>query len=128
MLHEFRTASRQNGFSLLEVMVALAIVAVSLGAVIHAVGVAASHETIIGEKTFARWVAMNQIAKAQLEHAWPKVGKITGDEEMAGGKWLWEQKTLGTEDENVKRIELSVWRDGHKDEEPAAYLVGFLAR
>ncbi len=120
--------NNQRGFSLIEVIVALAIVAVSLGAVIHAVGVAANHEAIIGEKTFARWVGMNQVAKAKLEHAWPRVGESTGNEEMVGARWVWKQKTLSTQDNNVKRLEISVWRSGHEKEEPAAFVVGFLTR
>lgn len=118
----------RQGFSLIEVMVALVVVAVSLGAVIHTVGISAHHETFIGEQTFARWVGMNQLAKAKLEHAFPRVGKTKGDDEMAGTKWVWEQNTLSTADENVRRVELSIWRSGHDKEEPAATVVGFLAK
>jgi len=120
--------SRQQGFSLLEVIVALAIVAVSLGAVIHAVGVSANHEAIMGERTFARWVAMNQLAKIKIEHTWPSIGTSKGDEEMAGGNWVWKQKTLSTNDENVRRVEVSVWRRGHEKDNPDAAIVGFVAK
>ena len=120
--------AQHQGFSLLEVIVALAIVAVSLGAVIHAVGVSANHEASMGEKTFARWVAMNQVAKAQIEHAWPSIGDTKGDEDMGGGKWVWKQKTLSTADKNVRRIEVSVWREGHEKDSPDALIVGFLTQ
>ncbi len=120
--------SSHHGFSLLEVMVALAIVAVSLGAVIKTVGVSASNEAAMGEKTFARWVGMNQIAKIKLERIWPSIGDTKGDEEMAGGKWIWKQKTLSTEDENVRRVEVSVWRSGQEGNSPDAFIVGFLAK
>ncbi len=116
------------GFSLIEVMVALTIVAVSLGAVIQTVGVSANHEASMGEKTFARWVAMNHIATVKLEHVWPSIGNTKGDEDMAGGKWVWKQKTLNTVDENVRRIEVTVWRAGHEKTNPAAFLVGFITK
>lgn len=118
----------QKGFSLIEVMVALVIVAVSLGAVIHAVGTAANHEAMIGEQALARWVGMNQLAQSKLEHAFPKVGETKGDDEMAGTKWVWVQKTLSTDDENVRRVELSIWRSGREKESPAATVVGFLSK
>ena len=120
--------TNQKGFSLLEVMVALAIVAVSLGAVIHAVGVSATHEAAMGEKTFARWVGMNQLAKLKIEHKWPSIGSSKGDEDMAGGKWVWKQKTLNTDDKNVRRVEVSVWRAGNEKNNADAFIVGFLAK
>ena len=118
----------KQGFSLIEIMVALLIVSIALGGAIYTVGISARNETIISNATFARWVAMNQIAKIKLEHAWPSIGNTKGDEEMAGGKWVWKQKTRSTENELVRRIEISVWREGSEKENPDAFLVGFLAK
>ena len=114
------------GFSLIEVMVALVIIGVALGAVIKTVGTAAQHEAIIGEKTFARWVAMNQAAAEKLKHSWPSIGTSNGTDKMANIDWAWKQKTLSTADENVRRIEISVWKEGHEKSNPNAFLVGFL--
>lgn len=125
MLHN---AHRTAGFSLIEVMVALLIVAISLGGVTYTVGNIARNETVIGEKTFARWVAMNQIAKAQIEHAWPSIGTSNGDETMAGVEWKWEQKALNTADENVRKIEVSVWSAASGQDNPSVTLTGFLAK
>ncbi|CAA6808098.1 MAG: Type II secretion system protein GspI [uncultured Thiotrichaceae bacterium] len=119
---------RSAGFSLIEVMVALLIVAISLGGVTYTVGNVARNETVIGEKTFARWVAMNQIAKAQIERTWPSIGTSNGDETLAGIVWKWEQKALNTADENVRKIEVSVWSTVSDQENPSVTLTGFLAK
>jgi len=119
---------KSAGFSLIEVMVALLIVAISLGGVTYTVGNIARNETVIGEKTFARWVAMNQIAKAQIERAWPSIGTSNGDETLAGVEWKWEQKALNTADENVRKIEVSVWSTASEQENPSVTLTGFLAK
>ena len=119
---------REDGFSLIEVMVALLIVAISLGGAIYTVGVSARNEAAISNKTFARWVAMNHIAEEKIKHAFPKVGASKGEEAMAGAKWVWSQKTLSTADENVRRIEVSVWMVGRENEGVDAMVVGFLGK
>jgi general secretion pathway protein I len=118
----------QQGFTVLEVMVALFIIAVSLGGAIYSVGRAASNEKIIGDQTFARWVAMNQIAEEKIKRSFPKVGDSNGTETMAGITWKWQQKTLSTEIQNVRRIEVSVWQKGFKKKGVSAKVVGFLTK
>ena len=116
-----------KGFTLLEVMVALFIVAIALGGVIKVMGNAASNSSRLSSKTFAQWVGLNQLTKLRLSDKWPKLGEIKGNDEMADQEWRWVQKTVKTEDENVKRIELSVWRKTDVDVDPYVTVVGFLA-
>lgn len=116
-----------KGFTLLEVMVALFIVAIALGGVIKVMGNAASNSSRLSSKTFAQWVGLNQLTKLRLSDKWPKLGEIKGNDEMADQEWRWVQKTVKTEDENVKRIELSVWRKTDADVDPYVTVVGFLA-
>ena len=116
------------GFTLLEVMIALFVVAIALGGVIKVVGNAANNVSRLDEKTFAQWVGLNQINTLRLNQSWPKLGKLTGKSEMASRKWRWLQKTIKTEDEKIRRVEIAVWNEADvKDSPPAVTVVGFLA-
>lgn len=118
----------QSGFTLLEVMVALLIVAVALGGAVKVIGNAAANSSRMNNKTFANWVALNQIAELRISNAWPKLGEIKGDSEMADRKWAWQQKSIKTDDDNIRRIEVSVWSEDDKKSSPFVTMVGFLPK
>lgn len=119
---------KQSGFTLLEVMVALFIVAVALGGAVKVIGNAASNSTRMIDKTFANWVALNQIAKLRISNEWPKTGEQKGDSEMAGRKWAWVQESIKTDDDNIRRIEMSVWLEEDQKSSPFVTVVGFLPK
>ena len=118
----------QSGFTLLEIMIALFIVAVALGGAIKTMGNAASNSIALSDRTFAEWVGMNQFARLRNSGEWPKQGSTKGDEEMAHRKWVWEQKVSKTEDKNVNRVEISVWDEADEEQSVSANIVGFLAK
>ncbi len=119
--------NKSKGFTLLEVMVALFVVAVALGGVIKVMGNSAVNSSRLSNKTFAQWVALNQIAELRINKEWPKFGEEKGDQEMADRDWRWLQKIIKTEDDNLKRVEVSVWSANDGDIDPLATVVGFLA-
>ena len=121
-----------RGFTLLEVMIALFVIAVALGGVIKVMGNAALNSSRLSSKTFAQWVALNQIAKLQIGNQWPKIdSEVKGEEEMANQEWRWVQKTKKpdtTDGSNIRRIELSVWnKNDDSSSSPYVTVVGFLA-
>jgi len=116
------------GFTLLEVMVALFVVAVAMGGAIKVIENAAQNTSRMTDKTFANWVAINKITELRLNSEWPKIGKVKGESEMSDRKWKWEQNTIETDDEKVKRVELSVWGEEEKDLNPFVTVVGFLTK
>ncbi len=120
--------NNNTGFTLLEVMVALFVVAIALGGVIKVMGTAAQNSSRLSDRTFAQWVALNQIATLKITKEWPKFDEVKGDAEMSSRKWKWVQKTIKTEDENVKRVEVSVKLADDKNENPVATVIGFLAK
>jgi type II secretion system protein I len=82
----------QCGFTLIEVMVALVIVAFGMGAVLAALSSAAGNITALHDKTLAQWVALNQVADTRLSLQVPTTGATEGDVKAFGNSnWHWRQ-------------------------------------
>jgi len=118
----------QISYDNLEVMVALLVVALALGGAVKVIASAASNTTRMNDRTFANWVALNQIAELRILNEWPKVGSQDGDSEMGGRNWVWEQESIATDDENIRRIEVSVWLEGDTKSSPFVTVEGFLPK
>jgi general secretion pathway protein I len=97
-----------RGFTLIEVMVALMVVALGMMAVIQAVGDTASNSSYLRDKTIAHWIAMNKLTEVRLLPSAPKIAKSSDDVEMAGRDWRWTMEVQATAVETVRRIDISV--------------------
>jgi general secretion pathway protein I len=102
------SARPQRGFTLLEVLVALAIVTVGMAALLSALSSSADSATYLRDKTFAEWVALNRIEEVRLALQRPQKGKTNGEAELAGRKWKWQQEILETQVKGILRIDVSV--------------------
>ncbi|TPW17692.1 MAG: proteinral secretion pathway protein I [Halothiobacillaceae bacterium] len=122
-----RRRTHQRGFTLLEVLVALAVIAVAMAAITRSTSVAANNEFYLKEKTWAHWVAMNKIAEIQLEANWPTIGQRKGDYEMVERKWRWEVDVSGTEDKDVRRMDVRVFERADA-KEALAFIVAYVDR
>jgi len=103
--------SESNGFTLIEVLVALAIIAISLGAILNTSGTQARQSTYLKQKTIAHWIAMNEVTKLQIEKKWPSTGETKSSTKMVNNEWFWIQTVKKTEDKKVRQIELQVFSD-----------------
>jgi general secretion pathway protein I len=101
-------ACLDRGFTLIEVLVALAIVVVGMAAVMGALTSSASTAAYLRDRTFAQWVALNQIANLRLSGQKPPTGNSDGDTDFAGRSWHWHQEVVTTELPGVERIDVSV--------------------
>ncbi|PID33714.1 MAG: type II secretion system protein GspI [Thiotrichales bacterium] len=119
---------KNAGFTLLEVMVAMFVIAVAMVGAIKAIENSAQNASRLSNRTFANWVAINKITELRLNKEWPKFGKVKGESEMSDRKWKWEQKTIKTEDKKVRRVELSVWAEAKDGQDPFVTVVGFLTQ
>jgi general secretion pathway protein I len=106
----------QNGFTLLEVLVALVILALTMSGLVTSVGEGAHNQNAIEERTFAQWVALNQIAKMQLSKSTVTPGNSDGIWEMAGRQWEWQQHIEKTSDPFVYRIIVTAGREEQQSE------------
>ncbi|WP_297923472.1 type II secretion system minor pseudopilin GspI [uncultured Agitococcus sp.] len=121
--------NKQRAFTLLEVLVALAVFSV---AAISLMKVSESQLRLsqrMEEKTFAHWVALNMITEMQGSQDWPNIGEQTGKVSMAGREWKMVVKTQATPVSRVRRIEITVGlapKDFTDDMENLTMLTGFI--
>ena len=108
-----RAVKSAKGFTLIEVMVALAIIAIALSSLIKASGNHTNSASYLKSKTLAHYVAMNEITQLQIEKAWPDLGTIKKSSEMAGVEWYWtrEVKKTGDESGNIRGLKFTVFLD-----------------
>ena len=99
---------REGGFTLIEVLVALAIVAIGMAAVLSALTSSASTVLYMRDKTIANWVALNHIAEQRLQPQMPQLGNSDGDVDYAGRKWHWRQETVATAVQGMVRMDVHV--------------------
>lgn len=102
---------RQRGLTLLEVMVALAIFALTGTAVMKAASDNLASIGQIEEITFATWVANNRLSQLHLKPTWPIKNNQKGEQLMADRTWYWQQRVMETNDDNLRAVEVSVSLD-----------------
>ncbi|MDE2221065.1 MAG: type II secretion system minor pseudopilin GspI [Gammaproteobacteria bacterium] len=107
----------RRGFTLVEVLVALAIVALGMAAAFTSLSGAANGVIQMRERTFAAWVGFNQLATERLRTGASVNGKQEHDVEFAGSRWHWEQTVDDLQLPGVKRI---IIRVRHADDGKAA--------
>lgn len=115
-----------KGFTLLEVMVALVIIAVTLGAIVDSNTSSTRNAQHLKNKTFALLVAGNQLTKTRIGNKFPRVSQTTGDEIMGNQEWYWKQKVIATDDPLLRRIDIDVSLNDDRDY-ILYHLSGFMA-
>lgn len=81
-----------RGFTLLEVLVALVVVALGMSALLETLTQSAQNVAALRDRTVAEWIAMNQVALARLSLNAPTIGITQGDvQNCANGQWHWQQ-------------------------------------
>jgi len=115
-----------RGFTLLEIMVALAVLALAMGALVKTSSDYTSNQTYLRDRTMTTWVARNVLAQHQLENQWPRVGERKGALEMGWQEWEWRAKISQTEEDKLRRIDVEVRAIDSEDEAPITVLSGFL--
>lgn len=102
------TQRRSRGFTLLEVLVALAVLALGLMALIGTTGKASRDASRLRDKTFATWVGTNELSMLRVAQSWPNDDSLNGDADMGGQKWHWKATMTKTADPGLLRIDIDV--------------------
>lgn len=113
---------RTRGFSLLEVLVALAVLALAMTALVGAASREARGLADARERTLAQWVAANALTQARLDRALPAFGLRQGEETLGGRRWRWQLAISATET-GIRRLEVSV--AAAEQPQPVLVLTGF---
>ncbi|VFM95315.1 MAG: general secretion pathway protein I [Candidatus Kentron sp. G] len=106
--HLAAPGSPGRGFTLIEVLVALAILTIVLGALVKGLSQNARNAVYLRDRTIAHWIAANTVAEFQLSPHWPALGTEQGETEMAGQMWYWTARIVATEDSELRRIHVEV--------------------
>ena len=118
---------RITGFTLIEVMVALTIIAISLGALLNTSGAQANSASYLKQKTLAHWVAVNELTQMRIDKEFPDLGDKKGSTSMANHDWYWIRTTKKTEDEDALEVTFTLYAD--KDyEKNLTSLIGYATR
>ncbi|MEE8237789.1 MAG: type II secretion system minor pseudopilin GspI [Gammaproteobacteria bacterium] len=106
-----RADTKVAGFTLLEAMIALAIVALGMMAVNTQLNRYVMSAIYIEQKTLASWIASNILTELSVAPQWPEVGDTTGDVEFAQRQWIWRAEVSATPIENLRRVDVAVFLD-----------------
>ncbi|BAN24567.1 type II secretion system minor pseudopilin GspI [Caballeronia insecticola] len=105
-------ARPQRGFTMIEVLVALAIIAVALAASLRAVGSLATGEADLHRRLLAGWSADNELAQLRLTHTFPAIGSRTFECSQGNLKLTCTQRVSQTPNPIFRRVEMLVSTPG----------------
>ncbi|MBH0058935.1 type II secretion system minor pseudopilin GspI [Pseudoalteromonas sp. SWXJZ94C] len=101
-----------KGFTLLEVLVALSICAMTGIAAMQATSEHIHHLSSIEDQTYASWVAENVMIEQRTKgEQWEGKDKLRGSEIMAGVEWFWQQNVIATADKSFVKLTINVFSD-----------------
>lgn len=120
-----KATARSSGFTLIEVLVAMTIIAVGVSALVSSAGASAWRADYLREREFGRWVASNALATLQVLPAWPDVGTKNTEVRMGRLQWYLTTRTQAVADPDLRRVDIEVRAE--KDASNYVYVVsGFV--
>ncbi|WP_006787937.1 type II secretion system minor pseudopilin GspI [Thiorhodospira sibirica] len=122
----------QRGFTLLEVLVAITVLALALGSLIKAGSQNALNAAYLRDRSYAHWVALNEVNRYRIGARSITEGHERGSAEMAGREWYWQatiqrHEQILSENLSVEawRIEINVRDRNEVEQTPLATLIAY---
>lgn len=103
-----KSPNKSKGFTLIEVMVAMAVFAIAGVALISSTSTHFTNLSLLETRMIANWVASNQLVEASLDESWPLKNNKKGKVELAGREWFWQQTIAKTNDKNMSQVSIEV--------------------
>jgi general secretion pathway protein I len=119
-----------RGFTLVEVLVALGVVALALPALLLALSQQIDGSAYLRDKSMAQLVAANRLTEFRLVSASQQAlfkGSDSGELEMAGREWNWWLQSTTTEVDEFYRVEISVALDQGSQDKPLYSIIAFMS-
>ena len=116
------------GFTLVEVMVAMLIVAVAISSLLFQMSSTINNTAYLRDQTIAHWVALNQLELLYLENENTNQllrSQRSGQEEMVGREWYWQAKPIKTAADGFLQLEVTV-RANENDDSAMVTLIGLI--
>lgn len=118
--------TRPQAFSLLEVLIALAIISIAVLALSQSGGQAPRHYEQLQTQAEALWVAENVVTALRIDERFPVTGTRSGSQRMGQREWRWQADIQATADADIRRADVIVFSD--KLDQPAAIHTAFFGR
>ena len=101
---------KMRGFTLIEVMVALLVIALGVGALLTTLVSAADTTGYLRDKSFAQWIALNRISELRLSTGRQQPGVSRDTVEYAGSTWQYQQSITDAGIGGLLRVDVRVAR------------------
>lgn len=113
-----RRCPTSRGFTLIEVMIAMFVIALGVGALLATLTSSADAAAHLREKSLAQWVALNRVSEVRLGNGRPAAGTTRGTVDYAGRTWRWQQTVNDPGIAGILRLDVLVAPQA--TDEPAA--------
>ena len=117
----------QRGFTLIEILVALTIIAIAMAALIKASGDYTASAAYLKQKTLAHYVAMNALNELQIKNAWPATGTEKSTVKLANHDWGVTREILETADPSTHAARFTVFVDTEY-KQAVTHLQGYISQ
>lgn len=114
-----------TGFTLIEVLIALAIISIALLAALRAAGQGVATLDDLRSRLLAGWVAENLLAEHRARGAWLPLGIRRGSEREGGIEFGWREEVVATPHPAFRRVDVFVFAAPGADARALAHLTAF---